>query len=331
MAALPILLLTLGTVGLIVYLGRDILGISGSAEVAMRQSIREMAATHRSIHEARLELEEARSDESETKDSGDNEDDNTLKSFDNKLTLQKRLKYAQLSHVPPYMVSLAIFGVTSAAVIVTSQLFESVIQAMSLMAGPLFVNWLINRRIKQRVDKFDKDYPAFLLSLVGMLKTGLNPIQGLEAAATNLEDSSLVRKEVELMLERLRLGVSEERSIGSFGEDINHPEIELFVQALTLSRRVGGNLSDTLDRLARQVRKRQYFRSSANAAVGLQRGSILFILGILSSLELYLYFAWPDCVTVTWTDPGAKKVAQVGLALILTGMYWVRQVTNIRV
>lgn len=329
MAALPILMLTIGTVGLLVYFGREILGISGSSEVAMRQSIREMAATHRSIREAQFELEEAKSDESE--ETNEAEEDNTLKSFDNKLTLQKRLKYAQLSHVPPYAVSLAIFGVTSVAVIITSQIFESVIQAMSLMTGPLFINWLIDRRIKQRVAKFDKDYPAFLLSLVGMLKTGLNPIQGLEAAATNLEDNSLVRKEVELMLERLRLGVSEERSIGSFGEDINHPEIELFVQALTLSRRVGGNLSDTLDRLARQVRKRQYFRSSANAAVGLQRGSILFILGILSSLELYLYFAWPECVTITWTDPGARKVAQVGLALIATGMYWVRQVTNIRV
>jgi len=68
-------------------------------------------------------------------------------------------------------VSLAIFGVTSIAVIITSQIFESVIQAMSLMAGPLFINWLIDRRIKQRVAKFDKDYPAFLLSLVGMLKT----------------------------------------------------------------------------------------------------------------------------------------------------------------
>jgi tight adherence protein B len=164
-----------------------------------------------------------------------------------------------------------------------------------------------------------------------MLKTGLNPIQALEACALNLEPGSLVRQEVELMLERLRLGVSEERSIGSFGEDINHAEIELFVQSLLLSRRVGGNLSETIDRLARQVRKRQFFRASAQAAVGLQRGSILFILGILTSLEAYLYVAWPECVIVTWTDPTAATVAQGGLAVILLGMYWVMQVTKIRV
>jgi tight adherence protein B len=202
---------------------------------------------------------------------------------------------------------------------------------MALGLGPLIVNGFINARMNSRFKRFDRDYPQFLLSFVGMLKTGLNPMQALEACAANLEDNSLVRQEVELMLERLRLGVSEERSIGSFGEDINHPEIELFVQSLLLSRRVGGNLSEVVDRLARQVRKRQHFRASAVAAVGLQRGSIMFIMAILVSLEGYLYLMWPECVITTWTDPTASKVAQGGLCMILFGLWWVAQVTKIRV
>jgi tight adherence protein B len=193
------------------------------------------------------------------------------------------------------------------------------------------VGWFVETRMKKRFNRFDADYPQFLLSFVGMLKIGLNPIQALEAASGSLDERSLVRVEVELMLERLKLGVSEERSIGSFGEDVNHPEIELFVQSLILSRRVGGNLSETVDRLSRQVRKRQHFRQSAEAAVGLQRGSIIFILAILVGLEGYLYLVWPECVITTWTDPGATKVAQVGLTMILIGLYWVRQVTKIRV
>ena len=99
----------------------------------------------------------------------------------------------------------------------------------------------------------------------------MNSLTALQAASEGLDPESLVRQEVELMLERLRMGVPEDQSIGSFGEDIFHEEIELFVQALLLSRRVGGNLSDTLERLAKQVRKRQYFRESASAAFGQQR------------------------------------------------------------
>jgi len=193
------------------------------------------------------------------------------------------------------------------------------------------VNSFLQSRIRKRTAKFDADFPQFLLSVVGMLKTGLNPVQALEAAVENLEPDSIVRQEVELMLERFRVGVPEDRSIGSFGEDINQPEIELFVQALILSRRVGGNLSETLDRLAKQVRRRQYFRQSANAAVGMQRGSIWFILAVLVALQAYLYTVWPESVTLTWTHPTGRKVGQAGLIAIILGIFWVRQVTKLRV
>jgi tight adherence protein B len=250
---------------------------------------------------------------------------------DNKLTLEKRLKFGQLSDYPPYLFAVAQIVISVAAFLVARIWFFIGLQLVALSLGPLIVNGFINYRMNSRFKKFDKDYPQFLLSFVGMLKTGLNPMQALEACAMNLDDRSLVRQEVELMLERLRLGVTEERSIGSFGEDINHPEIELFVQSLLLSRRVGGNLSEVVDRLARQVRKRQHFRAAAVAAVGLQRGSIMFIMGILVSLELYLYIMWPECVITAWTDPTASKVAQGGLCAILFGLWWVAQVTKIKV
>jgi tight adherence protein B len=133
------------------------------------------------------------------------------------------------------------------------------------------------------------------------------------------------------MLERLKYGVSEDKSIGSFAEDVYHEEIELFVQALLLSRRVGGTLSDTLDRLAKQVRKRQYFRSTAKGAVGMQRGSIYFILGVMVGMEVYLYFVYPEAVLGALNDSMGWQVWQVAIALILTGMWWITQVTKIRV
>jgi tight adherence protein B len=259
------------------------------------------------------------------------QEDAIQKVSDTKLTLRKRLKYAQLGHVPPYAFALAQVLVSIVAFLITRLFFDLPLQIISLTSGMLFVNWLLNLLVEKRFKAFDRDYPQFLLSLVGLLKTGMNPVQALEAAGQALEPDALVRLEVELMLERLKLGVTEERSIGSFGEDVYHPEIELFVQALILSRRLGGNLSETLERLAKQVRKRQYFRQSAQAAVGLQRGSIWFILGVLATLEVYLYFSWPECITLTWTHPTGRKVGQAGLIGILLGLWWVRQVTKLKV
>ncbi|MBX7139151.1 MAG: type II secretion system F family protein [Oligoflexia bacterium] len=247
-----------------------------------------------------------------------------------KLTLTKRLKYAQWS-IPPLVYRVCQVGISLLAFSVMSLKFGIVLRAASLLAGPLFMSWLLNFCIDRRYKAFDADYPQFLLSLVGLLKTGMNPMQAIDAAGQSIEEGSILRNEVVLMNERLRFGVSEDKSIGSFGEDIYHPEIELFVQALLLSRRVGGNLSDTLDRLAKQVRKRQYFRASANAAVGMQRGSIWIIIGILVALEGYLLIVYPDAVRGAWRDELGWNVWQFGIIVILLGIFWVRQVTKIKV
>lgn len=249
---------------------------------------------------------------------------------DSSLTLAKRLKFGQwpfpvlVFHVLEVLLSLIVF-------LVVQLKMGIVLQLMSLLAGPLFMRWLLNLMVERRFKRFDSDYPQFLLSLIGLLKTGMNPMSALEAAAYGLDEGSLVKQEIELMLERLRFGISEDKSIGSFGEDIFHPEIELFVQALLLSRRVGGTLSDTLDRLAKQVRKRQYFRAQANAAVGMQRGSIWFIIAILCFVEVYVYFIYPQAVVGAWENEIGWMIWQGGICAILLGIYWVRQITKLKV
>lgn len=249
---------------------------------------------------------------------------------DSRLTLQKRLKYAQW-RITPFVFHL--FEVLSGLVVLTlvAPHVNFLLQLIALLSGPIALRWLLTMAVDRRFRRFDGDYPQFLLSVVGLLKTGMAPVGALEAAAKGLDRGSLVRHEVELMIDRLRMGVSEDRSIGCFGEDIFHPEIELFVQALLLSRRVGGNLSHTLERLAKQVRKRQYFRSSANAAVGLQRGSIMMILLILVTVEVIIGYMHPDLITVALNSEVGWQVWQTCLVLIFLGVFWVRQVTKIKI
>ena len=252
------------------------------------------------------------------------------RSTSSKLTLVKKIKYAQWK-IPPIFYNMSIVIISLVTFGIISLKFDLPLRIAALFAGPVVMNWLITRGIERRYKAFDADYPQFLLSLVGLLKTGMNTMPAIEAAAAALDEGSLLKQEVMLMNDRLRFGVAEEKSIGSFGEDIYHPEIELFVQALLLSRRVGGTLSDTLDRLAKQVRRRQYFRQSAIAAVGMQRGSIWFIIAILVALEGYMYFVYPEAVIGAWADPLGFTVWQAGCLFIIGGMYWVRQVTKIKI
>ena len=246
------------------------------------------------------------------------------------LTLEKKLRYARW-RLPPIGFYLISFVISLISVLISTQLFGLPIIIFSIFIGPIIMGGLLKFFMKKRFNAFDKDYPAFLLNTVSMLKIGMNTMTAIQSASDGLEDNSLVKEEVTLMLDRLKLGVSEDKSIGAFGEDVSHPEIELFVQAVILSRRLGGNLSDTLDRLASQVRKRQHFRKSAEAAVSLQKGSIWVLLGIMSALEIYILFTSPDLITVSFTSELGILVWEGAVIMIITGILWLRSVTNIKV
>lgn len=248
---------------------------------------------------------------------------------DSRLTLLKKLRYAQWS-VTPVQFHFIEAGVGLFIMLTIGSMFAPLVQLMTIVSGPIFLRWALTGSVERRFRLFDQDYAPFLLSVVGLLKTGMTAIGAIEAAAENLEDGSLLKLECELMMERLRFGVPEENSIGAFAEDIYHPEIELFVQAVLLSKRVGGSLSDTLDRLARQVRRRQYFRKQAQASVSMQRGSIWFILAIMTGLMLYLYFLYPEVVLAPMRDPMGWTAYQFGLVVIAGGILWIRQVTKMK-
>lgn len=258
-------------------------------------------------------------------------DSDIRRSAEGRLTVRKRIKYANW-RISPVMYLCGQLIISLIAIVAATYFgLNLILQMCSLLLGPLVMSWRLNSAVDKRFRAFDADFPQFVMSVVGLLKTGMNPSSALEAAAMGLDELSVVRTEVLVMLERVRFGVSEDRSIGSFAENIYHPEIELFVQALLLGRRMGGSLSDTLERLAKQVRRRQYFRSQASAAVGLQRGSIWFIIGIMVALQIYLALIYPEAVFGAIKDEMGWQIWQFGILTILLGLYWVRQVTKIKI
>ena len=253
----------------------------------------------------------------------------SLSRKDASLTISRRLKYARWK-LSLFTYFLLAAGISGSLFAIVAPHVNGLLCFFSLLAGPAVMRGILTRCIERRSNRFDADYPQFLMSVVGLLKTGMTPSGALETAARGLERNSLVREEVLLMLERIRLGILEDRSIGAFGEDIYHPEIELFVQALLLSYRIGGNLSESIERLSRQVRRRQYFKSSAHAAVGLQRGSIMLITLILIGLQGYIALIFPSLMRNSLNHEVGWQIWQCAGLCVVISFIWIRQVTQMK-
>ena len=247
--------------------------------------------------------------------------------------LERWLRYSGLPLTPVQyraMVAGCIVGIYVVLLLIPrlSSLFQIVV---AFWAGSLIASSHVGRRVKRRFNAFDRDFSAFLLAIVGLLKSGMNIITAMEAAAERLSSDSMVRAEVVLMLERLRFGVGEEHAIGEFAQGIDHADIELFVHALLISRKVGGSLSDTLERLSRQAKRRAQFRLQAKAAVGQQRGSVWLIIIILAVIQVMLYFQAPELVLSGLKSDGGFLVWQVAFIFIFSAVRLIERVTRIRV
>jgi tight adherence protein B len=247
--------------------------------------------------------------------------------------LERRLKYAQVSITPSQfrLIKLAAVAAIYISLLAIPRLNTVIHLIIAVWGGSLLVNHYINRRTKIQFDAFDRDFAPFIMAFVGLLKSGMNLMAGMEAASERLGPDSLLRMEVVRMLERLRFGVNEDFAIGSFAESVDHPDIELFVQAMLLSKQVGGSLSNTLERLARQARRRAQFRLQAQAAVGQQRGSVWAILAIVALVQTLLYFQMPDVILSGLRSDIGFVVWQVAFLIAWFAVWLIGRITKIKV
>jgi tight adherence protein B len=251
------------------------------------------------------------------------------------LGLVDRLKYAQML-IPTSQVrmmqAIAAFLSFLAIVVLGGLIGPSyVLASLALVLSPFWVLDYVNSKMKKRTAAFERDYAAFLMSFVSLLKSGLTTLGALENAGKSLDDDSLIRAEIELVMQRIKMGLSEEQALGQFGEDIYHPEIEVFLEAVILSKKLGGNLSSTVERLAKQVRKRSEFRSKALSAVGMEVGSLKAIAVIMSLIMFFMCYTSPDLVLPAIQDPTGWMIMQVAVCIIVCGFYWSKSVANIKV
>jgi tight adherence protein B len=244
--------------------------------------------------------------------------------------LARNLQYAGWPISPGAYIAIKII-VTLAFLIPAYMKATFVIQLLVIFLVPKLVDSALRFAIRRRSEEFDKDYPVLLLQLVSFLKGGMIAMTALREAANSLSESSVVRNEVDTLIERLKLGLSEEQAIGAFGENIDHPEMELFVQSFLLHCRTGGRLSATLERLAIQVRKRQQFRKEAYAAVASERISIYAIAGIMLFLLTFIFVKNPDLMYPSFYHDFGRILFQSGVSIIILGFYWSKRITDIQV
>ena len=179
---------------------------------------------------------------------------------------------------------------------------------------------------RRRAAKLVEQMPDALNMLAGSLRSGASLAIAMDLVAT--ETAAPFSQELSLVLREQKLGVSLEDAFESFAKRVNLEDVNLMVAAIVISKDVGGNLSEVLERLASTLRAKAAIEGKIRALTsqGKLQGVIVGLLPVF--LAFVLFQMEPEAMAPLFTTYyGWGVMAAVSVLLILGGVFIKKIVT----
>lgn len=186
--------------------------------------------------------------------------------------VQQRLIEAGWYGVTPLAMTLRTIGALGIGVFtaLTILLFFNS-HVLAIVTGVLIalLGWripsiMLSRAVKARKESIQRALPDFLDLLSTTVQAGL----ALNAALVQATDATTgaLRNELDSMLAEVRLGRPRTDAFNAMADRVNEDSTTTMVTAIVQAERLGSNLSDVLQELAKETRDRRWFRAEERAA-----------------------------------------------------------------
>ncbi|HEY0686304.1 MAG TPA: type II secretion system F family protein [Steroidobacter sp.] len=189
--------------------------------------------------------------------------------------------------------------------------------------------FIAHRMSVKRVRSFIYQLPDALLALSSALRAGSNLTKGLELLATRQPPP--LSQEFTIVLAEYRVGRPLAESLDDLRKRIDRPELDLMNTAINVARRVGGNLADTLESLAKTLQEKAAIEGKIEAltAMGRAQGWVVGLLPVLVGVALY--FQQPDEMTRLFTQWYGWITLAVVAGMMAIAVWVIRKIVNIDV
>jgi tight adherence protein B len=189
---------------------------------------------------------------------------------------------------------------------------------------PVFViRWMVKRRL----EKLEEQLVGAIQTLASGVRAGLNLVQGMQMVARDAPDP--IRQEFSHLVQEYEYGIPLDEAMENSAARIGSSDFRLLFTALRTHRERGGNLGETLDRIALSIREIQRLDNKVRTETAQGRATARW-LGALPGVVLgMLFLISGDSVTLMFVDPLGKGMLGGVVLLNLIGYLWIRKVMQI--
>ena len=200
---------------------------------------------------------------------------------------------------------------------------------LGVACGLLAPRVVIARIAKARIKRFVYQLPDALLALASALRAGSNLTKGLELLSTR--QPAPLCQEFTIVLAEHRVGRQLAESLADMRVRIDTPELDLLNTAINVSRRVGGNLAETLESLAKTLQEKAHIEGKIDAltAMGRAQGWVVGLLPIF--IGFVLYQQQPERMRLLFTEWYGWVVLVVVAAMMGIAAWMIKKIVSIDV
>lgn len=221
---------------------------------------------------------------------------------------------------------LACAGLALGVYVVAGSLFAGVLAGVVALAAP---RYMLARLRRRRLERLDRQLPDLLLALAGALRAG----QGVQAALRQIVPQAPVplSQEFGLMLREQRMGVAFDDALSGLHGRVPTEGTGLVVSTLKIAVQSGGNLAETLERIAATVRARLHLLGRIRALTAQGRLQVWVMALLPPCMALALDRLDPTAMWALWHTPLGWTVLGAVAVLETAGILLIRRIVDIDV
>ncbi|MBS1301768.1 type II secretion system F family protein [Loktanella sp. SALINAS62] len=215
---------------------------------------------------------------------------------------------------------LAAVGVYAAGVLALG--LHPLIALPLALAVPVLLGALILRIAHARYIKdFTADLPEALDVFARGLRAGRPVTDSLTIVVETGTGGAPILREFTRARDAMRMGASLPDTLHRLGQRIPTPEVSFFAVATALQTETGGNLIETMENLAAQLRDRRQLRRKARALSSEARASAVILASLPFAVGLLIGFLNPAYLAPLFTDPRGQVMAVIAVSSIGLGIF----------
>lgn len=191
----------------------------------------------------------------------------------------------------------------------------------------LLPNLVINHLEVKRRKRLEEQIIDGVTSMSSGVRAGLNLVQSMQLLVKN--GTGPIKQEFEQLLREYELGVDLNQAMLNTAERIGSSPYRLLFSAISAHRTRGGDVAQSLDRIADAIREIQRLEGKLQSLTAQGRNQATMMAVVTIAIAGIGYMIAPDETTRVFTEPSGRLILLIAIAMIAIGFLWIRKIMSV--